>query len=484
MSSASISEIKSYFVGNVMGASQTPAKSNGEESFSQIFNKTSETGGEEVKLSASAKQEASSIQEHADIQRKSSQTLQEKAVETERLEEEEMLQEAAQEAGAELIREVADTFKVTVQEVEQVMETLGLNPLDLFVPENLVQLVLGINQGIDVLTITTDEQLFADLKNLMNMAENLMNQMAEEFGLTKEQLAGMLQEFSGQLALQQQATEDFTGEITGGDPTDTANVQKLINESVEEAAQPKVELEVDSEEAAPITQKESALNGRAAETAEVTEESQAAATDTVKKADGKQQSGTNQDGNQNLAGDSFRNNLLNQLSQAVENTVAGTQSGQVSGTEIIQQITEYIRVAVNADTTELELQLTPESLGNVKVQIASKAGVLTATFVTENEAVKAVLESQMIQLKESFEEQGLKVESVEVNVEARGFERNLDQENQEQRDLEEAQKRNGRRITLTGLEDGEELLDEDLSEGDRIVADMMRRNGNTVDYTA
>ncbi len=482
MSSASISEIKSYFVGNVMGASQAPGKPAGEESFSQIFTKTNETGGGEVKFSSPGKQEVSSVQEHADIQRKSSQTLQEKAVEAEQLVEEEMLQEAAQEAGAQLIEEVADTFDVTVREVEEVMAALGLNPLDLFVPENLVQLVLGINQGIDVLTITTDEQLFADLKNLMNMAENLMNQMAEEFGLTKEQLAGMLQEFSGQLAMQQ-ADESFLGEIPEGEQDDVVNQQSLAAVSAEEDGQPKVEVEVDSDEIQTVTQKESALNGGST-TAGVAEEAPATVAGVSDKTDGKQQSEANQDGSRNLAGESFRSNLLNQLSQAVENAAASTQSGEVSGTEIIQQITEYIRVAVNGETTELELQLTPESLGNVKVQIASKAGVLTATFVTENEAVKTVLEAQMIQLKESFEQQGLKVDSVEVNVETRGFERSLDQENQEQQNLEEAQKRNGRRITLRGLEEGEELLAEDLSEGDRIVADMMRRNGNTVDFTA
>ena len=133
----------------------------------------------------------------------------------------------------------------------------------------------------------------------------------------------------------------------------------------------------------------------------------------------------------------------------------------------------------------MELQLNPASLGSLKVQIASKAGVLTATFITQNEAVKAALEGQMVQLKENFEQQGLKVEAVEVNVEARGFERSLDQQDREQSSFQEQTKKNGRRINLLGSEGSEEdLLSEDLSEEDRIVADMMLRNGNTVDYTA
>jgi flagellar hook-length control protein FliK len=151
----------------------------------------------------------------------------------------------------------------------------------------------------------------------------------------------------------------------------------------------------------------------------------------------------------------------------------------------MEQITEYIRVQVKPETTEMELQLHPASLGNIKVQVASREGVLTASFTTQNEAVKAALESQMVQLKESFEQQGIKVEAIEVNVEARGFERSLDQQNQEQsRDqFTEGSRRGTRRIRLGGGSE-EELDDEDLTEEDRIVADMMIRNGNTVDYTA
>lgn len=132
----------------------------------------------------------------------------------------------------------------------------------------------------------------------------------------------------------------------------------------------------------------------------------------------------------------------------------------------------------------MELQLHPASLGNVKVQLTSAGGVLTAVFTTENEAVKAALESQLIQLKENFAEQGLKVESVEVNVSAQGFERSLDQQKQEQNRFEDSRSKKGsRRIRLSGTEDVEDVLNEDMTADDRIVADMMIRNGNTVDYT-
>ena len=130
----------------------------------------------------------------------------------------------------------------------------------------------------------------------------------------------------------------------------------------------------------------------------------------------------------------------------------------------------------------MELQLHPATLGNVRVQLAVTEGVLTATFTTENEAVRAALESQMLVLKQNFEEQGIKVEAVEVTVASHAFERNLDSsENGAGEEQTPEKKKSGRRISLTELMN--EIEEEELSDEDRIVAEMMRQNGNTVDYT-
>ena len=185
------------------------------------------------------------------------------------------------------------------------------------------------------------------------------------------------------------------------------------------------------------------------------------------------------------AGTSFNQQFVNQLTEAIDNATGTSSTYGVNGQEILRQITDYIRVHVNVETTEMELQLHPASLGNIKVQLASTEGALTAIFTTENEAVKAALESQLVQLKENFAQQGLKVESVEVNVSAQGFERSLDQQEQQgQNQFQNANGRNrSRRIRLNGMGETEDILGEEMTVDDRIVADMMIRNGNTVDYT-
>ena len=333
--------------------------------------------------------------------------------------------------------------------------------------EKLTQLVLGLHPEADSMTIVTDEQLFADLKGLMATAENLLNQLAEEAQMPKEELAKML------TLIREQEGGAAESPLVQEKPMDEPQDTMKLTETVE----PRVEVETESVPMAKTLSGE----GQELQTAETVTK----APDTQSERSQNKPEGGSTDNNRQQAGESFTTNLLNQLSEAVEEAGKSEGSYGVSGQDIINQITEQIKVSIKADTTEMELQLNPASLGSLKVQIASKAGVLTATFITQNEAVKAALEGQMVQLKENFEQQGLKVEAVEVNVEARGFERSLDQQDREQSSFQEQTKKNGRRINLLGSEGSEEdLLSEDLSEEDRIVADMMLRNGNTVDYTA
>ena len=93
--------------------------------------------------------------------------------------------------------------------------------------------------------------------------------------------------------------------------------------------------------------------------------------------------------------------------------------------------------------------------------------------------MRAVLENQMIQLQERFEEQGIKVTSIEVSVETHGFEQNLEQQGHRDEQQASQQPRRVRRLQL-----GPDFLQEDLEslEGDdRIAAEMMAANGGTMD---
>ena len=87
---------------------------------------------------------------------------------------------------------------------------------------------------------------------------------------------------------------------------------------------------------------------------------------------------------------------------------------------------------------------------------------------------KEALESQMVQLKESFAEQGLKVDAVEVTVAEFG----LKKENQQQEEAAGTKKQNRR------FRPDEELADDEETLTDRLTVSERRDVNSMVDYTA
>ena len=84
---------------------------------------------------------------------------------------------------------------------------------------------------------------------------------------------------------------------------------------------------------------------------------------------------------------------------------------------ITQQIVEQARLIRNAENTEMVIKLNPRHLGDLTLKVAVNSnGGVTATFHTDNTQVRALLETSMIQLQQELNDQGIKVDSVEVQT--------------------------------------------------------------------
>ena len=97
-------------------------------------------------------------------------------------------------------------------------------------------------------------------------------------------------------------------------------------------------------------------------------------------------------------------------------------------------------------------------------------------ITAQNDTVKAIIESQLIQLKEALNNQGLKVADVEVTVAGQMFDQNFEGNKESSQN---GQTNNRRRFR--GIDD----LVADVSETDEtIVRQMMEQEGNSVNFTA
>ncbi len=152
-------------------------------------------------------------------------------------------------------------------------------------------------------------------------------------------------------------------------------------------------------------------------------------------------------------------------------------AGNITEADIIRQIIDQIKVNVGSKVQSMEVQLNPENLGKVYVNVEAKDGVMQAKIVAETEAAKNAIENNLAVLKENFSNNEIKVEAIEVMVAAYGFfeeSQNGDFDNQEQtNDTSKA----------IGTLNVSDLNEDELTEEEVIEAEIMRTKGNTVSYT-
>lgn len=172
----------------------------------------------------------------------------------------------------------------------------------------------------------------------------------------------------------------------------------------------------------------------------------------------------------------FEHPVLQAVEQAFDNVqdVSFTEEVPVSGKEVIDQIVEQVKINMNQDTTSIEMQLYPEHLGKIQINVVSKDGVMTARIVAETEAAKQAIEGGLTSLKESMDQQNLKVDAIEVMVSTTGFENS----NEEQNSYEQKQSsRSGKKPDLSDLPEEEE-------EQEAAELEKMKYAGSSVSYTA
>ena len=85
-------------------------------------------------------------------------------------------------------------------------------------------------------------------------------------------------------------------------------------------------------------------------------------------------------------------------------------------TDVFDQIVQRAAVHVKNDQGEMRIDLKPEFLGHVRLQIVTDNQQVTVRILTELPMVRDMIESNIQQLKSDLQQQGLQVERVEVAV--------------------------------------------------------------------
>ncbi|MCQ2537186.1 MAG: flagellar hook-length control protein FliK [Lachnospiraceae bacterium] len=396
----SISQISS---GNVktradeLATATVAENGNSQSKVGTVYEKTAE-GNQDVRAEEKAEtNESAKTEEPKDTEKASEDSEETKAVKTE---ENEKTDESAVEALSclfvQITTVVTETLDITADELKSALDAMGIELRDLQDFGNLKELFSFVKCDGDVTKLLTDNNLLSELNALSDKLSEAFSELAPD-------------------QLEMMDFEDIQKFVL-----DKLGVNK--EENVEETVK-----NVSEENETEIHVAEATSGDEKTVTIEFKKES-GAGTHTGTKQERKSAAGDNE---------SLKESFIGNLVKANDNMGIKFDAQVVpvhDVREIANQILTQIKVNLKPEMKMLEMQLTPESLGKVKVQLSEANGVLTAKFTTESDIAKEAIESNLIHFKETLTEQGLKVDSVEVTVGNFSFDKNDSGNNSEARE--------------------------------------------------
>ena len=382
------------------------------------------------------------------------------------------VENVANEITNEITNEVRDILGVDDETLANAMTALGLSALDLLDTSNLAKLVLTINGSSEFTDLLTDENMMNQLNSLIDVVENI--NWEELTGMSKEDFATALAN-----SMQQSDIEDENLMTTVSDgetfsvvqedtPDRQVNVQTDVSDNMTDAKQDvTVVVEKNQNEAEPGSAQTDSDAGK--------NMSEEIAESTVSDDDAVSSRQTN-----------VQNNFIQNMEQTAVN-VEQTQSARPDTVrmqqmvDIVNQVVEKIKVSLGTESTSMEMQLNPEHLGKVLLNVSSKNGMMTAVFSVQSEEAKAALESQMFTLRENLELRELKVDAVEVNVSDFDFSRSDQAMDGGQSKADDG---NGKQMKFDFGDDSSDESAISNEEKEAVRKQVMRDNGSQIDFTA
>lgn len=352
--------------------------------------------------------------------------------------------EVAQEV-AEVTEKIADKVKeklgLSDEELEELLAGLGMTIGDLTDTSKLTRLVAEAMGQEGGFSLITNEEFLTNVNELTDFIDSQMEGLAKELDIEPEKA-----------------------------------VQLFVENTAEDVAE-------EEEKPAVMQPDRGEGNGQLADKIEIV----SLKTDKAYNTAYNTASDFNQDNGHSLSENSQKKQVdvsviateINNSVEAVFTEIIGDETTAVDGADIVRQIIDAVKVTAGNDFTSMEIALNPENLGKINLTVVARNGSVTAQLVAENETVKRAIEAQLTVLKNNFEQQGIKVDAVEVTVASHSFENNtgLAKGNQENQQNGQSRRRN---LKLDSLED---LNDEELSPQELKIRQLLDDN-SSVEFKA
>lgn len=389
--------------------------------------------------------------------------------------------------SSQIVEKVTDDLDISEDELNNAMQLLGLTAMDLLNPANLAALYCEVTGN------ASDPQalvLNADFTALFNDVSQVASENDAQLDLLSQLTAsddGEILDADIVSSADTTDTNESTGSVNTPEKTvdssydDTAASGQNINDTADEAVKVYDGSTQDSSYQNSDEGTSSGETGNGITSDENTEKTQSKS-QVDSSFDDSGERVLHHDDGAHSDNSVLHASVSEQLNTDTSFEMSQSQSRlRVDTTDIIRQIVDSMSISNTTEESAINLQLTPESLGRMYINVSQKNSEISARIAVSNEAVKEALQTQMVNLKEALNNSGIRVNEVEITVASHEFERNLEQgAANDSRQQESTNSYNGSNSSGSGTDSD---MMQDRAE-ERLVTQIMRDNGNSVDFTA
>ena len=339
-----------------------------------------------------------------------------------------------------VVQNVKDTIKeeldVSDEDIAKAMEVLGITDNDLLSVVKVTELVSALT-GADSITLITDDDMSGKLTSVLDAVNTAQEDVADRLNTDVD------------------------------DAVLVVRTDAVVKKDTDETAVKNTDSSITDNQSVPETESLSDVLA-----AKVTAQGSSKHEESTGEHTGEQNHNTQSYGG---VADSIIQSMKDSFADIVTE-----DTSRVSEADIVNQVIDQIKLSSGRELTSIEVMLNPERLGSVHVTVTAKNGILSAQIAAQNEQVKTALENQVTALKENFQNQGIKVEAVEITVMTHQFEagQNFGQNESERKQSE--QKIN-KKLNLSDYMDDE---DETVSAQDIRRKDSIQNGNSSVEYMA
>ena len=434
--------------------------------------------------------------------------------------------EITKRVSSQIVEKVTEDLDITEDKLCEIMQMLGITSMELLQPENLTALfanATGIENNPQELVLNSDfTGLYADVMDIASQNQALLeavsnmevlenpqvleiftepdnpgeiNTASAEEDIAKVQISDVTDETEEPVFQQPQVKSEAIGtsETISASEDNTVSESQGMLETAEVEASNISETAVSSEridssetEMQPTDSKrdrtdlaEDTLSQQVSdETVSLKSEKQVMKTDLNSDSSSDERSFDDKSENRVL------HTMINEQMQpegVFEAFDVQPKYTSVNTTDIIRQIVDQISIAKTTGESVIEMQLNPENLGKLYINVTERNSEITARIAVSNETVKNALESQMAALRENLQDANIRVNDVEITIATHEFERNL-----EQNAGNENGRQDGQQFTHQSSSNGGNRTGHNEAASDEagLAAQIMRDNGNSVDFMA